>query len=298
MMMSVSTLTLGMGFLLSSVAVMAGRAGQHGQVVGPAGAVHIPCRWREARVAKGQDRVAVVLGQGDGDGRGAREYGWGAAGRFPAEREDDAPVGDQFDELAAHHRVAAEPHQADAAGARVKLGRCPPPVTDPFRVGPVPPDRRGPRADPDRALHGTALWAGQSVASRALRRLVRSRAGHSSRSAAAFSAARRSDHICSTNAVTSLSPSRRQRYSRWLPAGLTVTSPASARTRRCWETAGRLMPGNWSAISPAATSSSRTSQRIARRVGSASARKVPSIRHLRPDPAPDHVAHLCKRYLT
>jgi hypothetical protein len=73
-------------------------------------------------------------------------------------------------------------------------------------------------------LDGVVFRAGHDRVSRAMRRFARSRAGHSSRSAAALSASRRSDHIFCTNAVTSLSPSGRQRYSRRLPEGLTVTS--------------------------------------------------------------------------
>jgi hypothetical protein len=79
----------------------------------------------------------------------------------------------------------------------------------------------------------------------------------------------------SSAARTSATRSVSTRYSRWLPSARTRTSPASRRTLRCWEAAGRVAP-TASAISEEVRSASQTSSRIARLVGLARARRVSS----------------------
>src|SRR6266567_232100 len=112
---------------------------------------------RDARVAQAHDRVTAILRQGDLDGGGARRDRRRTGRGLPAEREDDALVGDELNELAAHDAAAAEDHPADAAWPRVELGVRRPPVADALWVCPVGPDRLRPGADPDRVLYGRLL---------------------------------------------------------------------------------------------------------------------------------------------
>ena len=160
-------------------------------------------------------------------------------------------------------------------GPWVELGCGAPPVAHPLWVGPVPPHRLRSSADPHGLFDHVRCWSPSLPSSLSLlrggARCARVRSGHSSRSAATLSRANPSDHISSRNVAASRSPSRRHRYMRRLPSGRTSTSPESVSTRRCCDTAGRLIDGKWSAISPAASSSSRTRRRMARRVGSATA---------------------------
>src|SRR5882757_3002434 len=84
-------------------------------------------------------------------------------------------------------------------------------------------------------------------------------------------------HNSSSISRTACSPDGAPRYSRRVPSRRSVISPAFFSTVRCWLTAGRVT-SNAAAISPADSSSCATSARIARRRGSAKARKASSVR--------------------
>jgi hypothetical protein len=87
----------------------------------------------------------------------------------------------------------------------------------------------------------------------------------------------RSPQNSSRNAFSSASPSGRARYRRLVPLRRSVTSPASFRTLRCCETAGRVT-SKCEAISPAESSSSQTSRGIRRRCGAAIPLRAASTR--------------------
>ncbi len=95
-------------------------------------------------------------------------------------------------------------------------------------------------------------------------------------SARALNRSNASGHIRARNALSSARPSGRVRYRRRTPVRRSVRSPQSLRIVRCWEMAVRVT-GKCAAMSPAAISSSATSRRMARRRGSAIARRTSSV---------------------
>src|SRR5207245_3023185 len=95
----------------------------------------------------------------------------------------------------------------------------------------------------------------------------------SSCSAAAFKDLRLSSQNASRYARSSAMVSGRARYRRFVPLRRSVTRPASFRTRRCCEIAGRVISKR-RASSPTESSAAETSRRISRRRGSPSAAKA------------------------
>ena len=83
-------------------------------------------------------------------------------------------------------------------------------------------------------------------------------------------------HTSLRNCRSSSSPSGLARYSRRVPSRRSVSRPAFFSTVRCWLTAV-LLTSNAAAISPAGSSASATSRRMARRRGSAMALSASSV---------------------
>lgn len=94
-------------------------------------------------------------------------------------------------------------------------------------------------------------------------------------SAACLARSKPACHISSTNSLSLEIVAGLARYSRRVPCRRSVTRWASRRTLRCCETADRVT-AKCSAISPAGSSVAAMRWRIARRVGSAIARRTMS----------------------